>query len=240
MQRVDAVLLTGGSAFGLAAADGVVRWCEEHGLGFPTAAGPVPIVVALGLYDLGEGDPAVRPGPAQGFAACEAATSGAVPLGRVGAGTGATVAKWAGPERRRPGALVSATRTRGQLVVAALVAVNALGEPGFGTAEVASIGDALDAFGPSPPAPGVNTTIGVVATNAALDKVGCHLVAQGAHDGYARSLAPVHTGADGDAVVVAATGVVTASPDVVRVLATAAVADAIAALAPGGALYVPQ
>src|SRR4029079_18617939 len=94
--RIDALVLTGGSAFGLAAADGVMRFCEERGMGFPTAGGVVPIVVALGLYDLAVGDGSVRPGPDEGYAACEAAGGGAVALGRVGAGTGATIAKWQG------------------------------------------------------------------------------------------------------------------------------------------------
>src|SRR5437764_14019178 len=104
-QRVDAVLVTGGSAFGLGAADGVMRYCEERGMGFVTAGGPVPIVVAFGLYDLAEGDGSVRPGPADGYAACEAATAslGTCPVGVVGAGTGATIAKWEGRDHARPG-----------------------------------------------------------------------------------------------------------------------------------------
>src|SRR4051812_30494215 len=96
VNRIDAVVLTGGSAFGLASADGVMRFCEERGIGFPTAGGPVPIVVALGLYDLAQGDGSVRPGADEGYAACEAATDGTIAFGRVGAGAGATIAKWQG------------------------------------------------------------------------------------------------------------------------------------------------
>ena len=96
VHRLDAVVLSGGSAFGLAAADGVMRWLEERGVGFPTSAGPVPIVVGASLFDLAVGDPSVRPGPAEGYAACDAARADSVDVGPVGAGTGATINKWRG------------------------------------------------------------------------------------------------------------------------------------------------
>src|SRR5690606_13189799 len=119
--RLDAVVLSGGSAFGLAAADGVMAHLADAGIGFETVGGPVPIVVGMSLYDLAVGDPTVRPTARDGRAAVEAATGGAVETGAVGAGTGATVAKWRGPDHRRPGALVAATRGgRDGLVVAAL------------------------------------------------------------------------------------------------------------------------
>jgi L-aminopeptidase/D-esterase-like protein len=251
VDRIDALVLTGGSAFGLASADGVVRFCEERGMGFATPAGPVPIVVALGLFDLLVGDPSVRPGPDEGYTACVAASAGPVATGRVGAGTGATVAAGSGPApgglderpapggpagtdapppptdpRRRPGGLVTAGASVGDLVVASLVAVNAAGAPGaddtlaLDIARVASGGGAV--FG--------NTVVGLVATNASLDKRGCHLVAQGAHDGLARAVFPPHTRADGDAFVAAATGGVTADVDVVRGLAVHVVATAIRSL----------
>jgi len=235
VEHVDAVLLTGGSAFGLAAADGVVAWCEADGRGFATAAGPVPIVVALGLFDLAVGDPSVRPGPAAGRSACEAATTGPVELGAVGVGTGATVGKLGGRDRARPGGLGGAVRRHGDLVVAALVAVNALGEIDDGRSagaepdELAAAGW-LDVDGPRPfgnTTDSGNTTIGVVATNAALTKAECHLVAQAGHDGLARSLRPAHTRFDGDALVVAATGVVPAGVDGVRALAATVVAEAV-------------
>jgi L-aminopeptidase/D-esterase-like protein len=262
--RIDALVLTGGSAFGLAAADGAVRFCEERGMGFPTPAGPVPIVVGLGLFDLMVGDPSVRPGADQGYAACVAATDGPVAVGLVGAGTGATVAgprpvaDEAGPVARRPGGLVTASARVGDLVVAVLVAVNAAGVPGADdalavdiAAALASDGTDVDApdaddvdraapdgpagpAGPDGPAGPVgfgNTTIGLVATNAALDKVGCHLVAQGAHDGLARAVFPAHTRADGDAFVAAAVGGVPADVDVVRSLGVHLVGRAIGSLA---------
>jgi L-aminopeptidase/D-esterase-like protein len=217
--RLDAVVLTGGSAFGLAAADGVMRHCEERGAGFVTPEGPVPIVVALALYDLGTGDPTVRPGADQGYSACVAATAGPVETGRVGAGTGARVS---GPDFpiRAPGGLVTAGARSGDLVVTALVAVNAAGQPGGDDALALRLAEL--------PVPGLaNTTIGVVATNARLDKLGCHLVAQGAHDGLARAVFPAHTRSDGDAFVAAATGEVEARVDVVRALSVHVVAQAI-------------
>jgi L-aminopeptidase/D-esterase-like protein len=215
VSRVDAVVLSGGSAFGLAAADGVARFCEERGMGFPTGYGPVPIVVGMCLFDLLVGDGSVRPGPAEGYAACEAASTGPVATGPNGAGTGATVAKYRGREHARPAGLGSVAVRRGDLVVAALMAVNAYGEPD-GCADAAVLASApSQAF--------ANTTIGVVATNAALDKTGCLVVAQGGHDGLARALFPVHTRVDGDAVVAAAVGGVEAPVDLVRMLAVEAV-----------------
>ena len=238
VDRVNAVVLTGGSAFGLAACDGVARWCEERGIGWPTPAGPVPIVVGMVIFDLMVGDPAVRPGAEAGYAACQAARAGVSAVGRgpVGAGTGATVGKWRGAQAARPAGIGSASVVEGDLVVAALVAVNAMG-------------DALGASGPGlarprlpvapapvladRPAPAVEaTTIGVIVTNAAADKLGCRMLAEAGHDGLARSLDPVHGAADGDALVAAATNSVPAPPAVVRALAgwvvEAAVADALA------------
>ena len=221
VDRIDAVVLSGGSAFGLAAADGVMRFCEEQGTGFPTPAGPVPIVVGLSLYDLGVGDASARPGPEEGYAACLAATDGPLALGRVGAGTGATIGTWMGAADAQPGGLGGAVQRQGDLIVAALMAVNAAGY--IDTGDV-------------PPNPGVgglatNTTIGVVVTNARLDKVGCHLLAQSAQDGLARALVPSHTRFDGDAIVAASVGGVDAQVDHVRWLAMTTVEQAVRAVA---------
>jgi L-aminopeptidase/D-esterase-like protein len=226
VENVDAVMLCGGSAFGLAAADGAAGWLEEHGRGFPTPAGRVPIVVAMALFDLGVGDPSVRPGAAQGRAACEAAAAlgdaagATLATGAVGAGAGATVARWRGEQL--PGGLGSALQSDRELEVAALVAVNAFGE--------------LRHEGGRPPLPPLdpapfheNTTLAAVVTNARLTKLECHLVAQSAHDGFARALEPVHTQFDGDAAVVAATGAVKTHVERVRLLAARAVEDAIRA-----------
>jgi L-aminopeptidase/D-esterase-like protein len=221
VSRVDAVVLAGGSAFGLAACDGVMQWCEERGIGFPTPAGPVPIVVGMVLYDLLVGDGSVRPGASEGRAGCEAAVAGSFEVGRVGAGTGATVAKWRGTaEGVRPGGIGSASvGGPGELVVGALFAVNAVGDVPDGSVRLPAGGAGL----------GEHTTIGVVATNATLDKVGCLLVAQSAHDGMARALDPAHLSVDGDAVVACAVGGVDAPIDQVRVLAARATEQAIRA-----------
>ncbi len=223
--EVHAVVLAGGSTFGLASADGVLRWCEEQGVGIETPAGRVPIVPAMALYDLSVGDPSVRPGPEEGYRAASSATSDAVELGTVGAGTGATVSKWSGGEGE-PAGLASATARAGELVVSTLLAVNAVGDVDRDGGQLARFADAIES-GRRPATLVGNTTVGVVVTNARLDKVGCLLVAQSGHDGLARALAPAHTRYDGDAFVVAATGAVDADIDVTRILATAAVEDAV-------------
>jgi L-aminopeptidase/D-esterase-like protein len=226
VQRLDAVVLAGGSAFGLAAADGVMRWLEQRGVGFPTSAGPVPIVVGTALFDLGVGDASVRPGPEEGFAAADAARDTSLELGQVGAGAGATINKWRGAEHRRPAGLGSATAHHGTLVVAALVAVNAFGDVDDSPDDALSP-DAMRAFDEAVEAGFGNTTIGVVATNARLDKAGCLFVAQGGHDGLARALFPPHTRVDGDAIVAAATGAVDAGVDLVRAMAVRVVEAAV-------------
>ena len=224
VDRVNAVVLTGGSAYGLAACDGVARWCEERGIGWPTAAGPVPIVVGMVIFDLGVGDPEVRPGPAEGYQACVEARGGADAVGRgsLGGGCGATVGKWQGsggaPVRAGLG---SAVARSGSLVVAATLVVNALGERWIagGPPRVPAAAPAAGGLGA--------TTIGIIATNARLDKTGCRLVAEAGHDGLARALDPVHTAADGDALVAAATGEVEAPVTAVRSLASWVVQRAV-------------
>ena len=225
---VDAVVLTGGSAFGLAACDGVVEALETEGRGFAAPHGPVPIVVGMALYDLGVGDPAVRPDAAAGRTAA-ANRSPTVPTGRVGAGAGATVSKWRGRDRAADAGLGAAVVRRGTLTVAALVAANAAGDPDPGPLAEITAGTFTD--WPDPPPSDhsdalANTSLAVVVTNAALDKIGCFWAAQGGHDGLARSFVPAHTRIDGDAVVAAATGEVEATVDDVRLLAVAAVATA--------------
>jgi L-aminopeptidase/D-esterase-like protein len=242
VQRIDALLLTGGSAFGLAAADGVVRFCAEHGRGHLTTAGPVPIVPALGLFDLGVGDGTVRPGADEGYAACLEAGSGPVAVGAVGAGAGATIAKWLGPDAARPGGIVTATRRAGPIVVSALLAVNAFGDVDVdGTALAAAVDrlgaspDGLAVVADAPVSAASNTTIGTIVTNAALDKLGCLALAQAGHGALSRAIVPSHTAVDGDALVAAATGavaldVVGADLDAVRLLGAAAVEAAVRSL----------
>jgi L-aminopeptidase/D-esterase-like protein len=190
----------------------------------PTVTGPVPIVVGCVLYDLAVGDGSVRPRPADGYAACVAAVAGPHGTGRVGAGTGATVGKHHGPGLSRPGGIGTATcRGDDGLVVSALIACNAWGD----LRERSAV--------PTDAAPFTSTTIGVIATNARLDKVQCLLAAQSGHDGMARALAPVHALVDGDALIAAATGDVEVplplGLEVVRALAADAVEQATTAAA---------
>jgi L-aminopeptidase/D-esterase-like protein len=226
MQRLDAVVLSGGSAFGLAAADGAMRWLEQQGTGFPTSAGPVPIVVGAALFDLAVGDATVRPGAEEGYAACASARGGRFDVGRVGAGAGATINTWRGPDDRRPGGLGTATIRHGSLVVSALVALNAFGDVDVSRDEQDDL-EAMAAFERTVGGAFGNTTLGVVATNATLDKTSCLVVAQGAHDGLARAIFPPHARVDGDAMVAAATCEVDGAADLVRVLALRAVEGAI-------------
>ena len=226
--RLDAVVLSGRSVFGLAAVDGALDVLAGEGVGLETPGGPVPIVVGLGLFDLTQGDPTVRPGPEGGAAATRAAAGGPVPVGRVGAGAGATIGKWLGREHSRPGGLGTATVRAEGVTVSALVAVNAVGWIDDGTPREPVMPQrpvAVDeAVGTTEYG---NTTIGVIATDADLDKAGCHLVARAGHNGLARALIPVHTTVDGDALVVAATGQVEVPVDLVAWMATLATERAI-------------
>ena len=221
VQHVDAVVLSGGSVYGLAAVEGVQRWCDEQGLGLETPAGQVPIVVGLSIFDLMRARSGVRPTADDAYAACAAASDSPPEVGTVGAGTGATVGGWRGLDQARPAGIGSASERQGDLVVGALAVVNAFGDVRALEREQADLG-ALQAL----PFPG-NTTLAVVATNARLDKTGCFLLAQSAHDGFARALEPTHTAADGDAAVAMATGAVDAPLDLVRALTARAVEAAI-------------
>jgi L-aminopeptidase/D-esterase-like protein len=216
VDRVDAVMLCGGSAFGLAACDGAMGFLEERGQGFPTSAGPVPIVVGMALFDLDVGSAAVRPGAAEGRIACSAAASGWDGGGNVGAGTGATVGRAGGEAARRPGGIGGGVRRSDELVVGALAAVNAVGDV-RGRAEGAGPGGSLLE----------STTLVVVATTARLTKGECRRVAEAAHVGLARAIEPAHTAFDGDAAVAASVGSVEAEVEAVRVLAAGAVEDAV-------------
>ncbi|TMA53328.1 MAG: P1 family peptidase [Deltaproteobacteria bacterium] len=226
VQEVHAVLLTGGSAFGLAAADGVMRYLEERGVGFETPAARVPIVPAAVLYDLGVGDAAARPGPEQGYLAC-AAASADVPEGTVGAGTGATVAKLRGPEGAASGGIGTASVQEGDLVVGAIAAVNALGEV-IDDAGAVLVGSSVPAQTEAvPEGGGTNTTLVIVATNATLSKERANLLSQAAHDGIERAIRPAHTLWDGDTAFALATGSVPADQRQLERLGIDVVAEAI-------------
>ncbi len=226
VQEANAILLTGGSAFGLAAADGVMRFLEERGIGYGTPAGKVPVVPAAVLFDLTCGDAAARPDAAAGYAACVAAARGDVPEGNVGAGTGATVAKLRGPDGAVKGGVGTASLADGDLVVAALAAVNALGEVVEDDGSVLAGSRTPEPAPPEAPVPG-NTTLVVVATNAALSKERANLLARAAHEGISRAIRPSHTMWDGDTVFALATGEVAADQRRCEELAEEVVAAAI-------------
>ncbi len=216
VSEVHAVLLTGGSAYGLDAASGVMRVLEARGVGFDAQVARVPIVPAAALFDLGLGSASVRPDAAAGQRATEAASAGPIARGSVGAGTGATVGKLGGPTLAMKGGLGSASAMlAGGAVVGALVAVNALGDihdPASGAiltgarhptgaGWLVELGPPMAyPFGTDAVAPGANTTIAVVATSLPLSKAEAGKMAQMAHDGLARAIRPAHTPFDGDTV----------------------------------------
>lgn len=231
VERVHAVLLTGGSAFGLDAASGVMRYLEERGIGYDVGVARVPIVPAAVLFDLAIGSAKTRPDAPAGYAACQSTLVAGAVWGSVGAGTGATVAKIGGPAGVIKGGIGSAATTLANgIIVGAVIAVNALGDivdPSTGrnlTNRAAAIPDRGEAksnsdagrlsglVSPTTTEPAVgkmdigNTTIGVVATNAALSKEATNKVAQMAQDGLARAISPAHTMFDGDTIFALATG----------------------------------
>ncbi|HCC32559.1 MAG TPA: peptidase S58 [Clostridiales bacterium] len=239
VEKAHAVLITGGSAFGLAAADGVMAYLEAQGEGFPTGVARVPIVAAAVLFDLAIGDPAARPRPEDGFAACTAADDGPVAEGNVGAGTGCTVGKVLGMARAMRGGLAcSACETATGLKVGVLAAVNCFGEvvcPDTGRilagprdpATGRPVATTPHLGGPLDSAIRTNTTLAVVATDGALSKEEANKVAQMAHDGLARVIRPCHTMYDGDAIFALATGRVRADVNLVGALAADMVAAAV-------------
>jgi L-aminopeptidase/D-esterase-like protein len=241
---VHAVVLSGGSAFGLDVSTGVVRYLEEQGIGFETRVARVPIVVQAILFGLGVGgSPDVRPDAACGYEAARTAATGTIAEGSVGAGAGATVGKLGGAGRAMRGGIGTASITlESGLVVAAMVAVNAVGDvvdpttgqvvAGVRTEDGASLADArrlLRAAERAEAQPGQNTTIGVVVTNAKLTKAQVTKVAQMAQDGLARTIYPSHTPWDGDTMFSLATGSLEGEVDVLLIGALAAevTADAI-------------
>jgi L-aminopeptidase/D-esterase-like protein len=223
--EIHAVLLTGGSAFGLAAADGVQRWLEGQGVGFDTGAARVPIVPAAVLFDLAVGSATARPDAEAGAAACAAATEGPVTEGSVGAGTGATVAKSPDPSAGWKGGVGTAAVEEGDVVVAALAVVNALGE-------ITEDDGTPIAANRNPEAeprtwPGGNTTLVVVATNATLSKERAQLLAQAGSEGISLAVRPSHTMWDGDVVFALGTGVIESPQRTLEAMATRATAEAI-------------
>jgi L-aminopeptidase/D-esterase-like protein len=239
MSHVHAVVLAGGSAFGLAAADGVMRFLDERGIGFDTGVGRVPIVPAAALFDLPLGDARVRPTAEMGYRACEAAAGGPVEEGSVGAGTGATVGKLLGPLSATKGGIGTWSITlSGGIVVGALVAVNAFGDVRddqtgriLAGARDPATGDFIDSIhavlAMDEPVRFGHTTLGVVATNARLSKSEATALARQAHDGLARTIWPVHTQLDGDTIFALSLGDAEADMLQLGVAAVEAIATAV-------------
>ena len=246
VEQVHAVVLCGGSAFGLAAATGVMQWLEERQIGLNTGHGRVPIVPAAVLFDLpvmrsGE-RPDARPDAACGYAACEQASTQPPSAGNAGAGAGAAVGKLFGLNRAMKGGIGHASVRVGPWVVGAMVACNAVGDvidpatghvlAGARTADGHALLDTQHALLQGEkilrPMPGTNTTIGVVATNATLDKARARRLAMSAHDGLARSIRPAHTPLDGDTLFALATGSERSLPDLMLLCVMAAEATALA------------
>jgi L-aminopeptidase/D-esterase-like protein len=246
VDKVNAVVLSGGSAYGLDAAQGVVRYLEERNIGWRVGTGVVPIVPAAILFDLPfGGDPKIRPTADCGYRAATTASEGPVAEGNVGAGTGATVGKMTGGRPMKGGIGSAAIRWPNGLVVAAIVATNAVGDiidplsgrviaggrtpDGKGLADIRTLLRNGDLARQTAPKPGEHTTIGLVATNARLSKSDINRVALMADDGFAKAISPSHTTGDGDTVFALATGrwdgEVTAT--VVGALAAEAMAEAI-------------
>lgn len=228
VDRVHAVVLSGGSAFGLAAADGVMGWLEERGVGWDVAGlVRVPIVPAAILFDLGLGSAHTRPGAREGRLACEAATTGAFETGSVGAGTGCTVGKLHGVQWATKAGIGSASVGDGSLVVGALVAVNAVGDVLDERGGILAGSRAPEGAPVVPLALRAQTVLGVVATNADLSKAEAHLVARAGQDAIARVVTPAHTRYDGDVVFSLGTRQVAAAVDRICMLASEAIITAI-------------
>lgn len=245
VQQVHAVVLSGGSAFGLDTATGVVRWLEERGIGYDVGVAKVPIVPAAILFDLGVGDAKIRPDADAGYKACKAASANAPAEGNVGAGAGATVGKMFGGKRAMKGGIGTASIKLAGLTVGAIVAVNAVGDvidpatgkliAGARTADgkklAGTMAGILRGEALPPMLGGTNTTIGLIATDAKLDKAQAQKVAEMAQDGLARAINPAHTMFDGDTIFAVATGKTTstkpANVTLIGALAAEAMSQAI-------------
>lgn len=239
IQKVHAVVLSGGSAFGLESTCGVSKYLEEKGIGFDVGVAKVPIVVGAVLFDLAAGDPKCRPNMEMGYKACEVASESILKQGNYGAGCGATVGKIKGPDYAMKGGIGSySIKLDNGLVVSALIAVNALGDVYEDGNVIAGVLDntktkTLNSY--ELMKQGVNkggfsidnTTIGIVATNAKLDKAGCKKISQMSHNGYAKAIFPIHTPHDGDTIFTMATGEIEADITLLGSLATEVVEKSI-------------
>ena len=240
-QAIHGIVLAGGSAFGLAAADGVMQYLEERGIGFDVGVTKVPLVCQSDLFDLTVGDPSIRPDAAMGYQACLNSEKGNYKDGNYGAGCGATVGKYEGMKYCMKSGIGSYAVRIGALQVGAVVAVNALGDI-YDWKSGKKIAGLLDKdqhtfrstdqimyenINVTENKFTGNTTIGVILTNAAFGKASLCKIAGMAHDGYARSIRPLHTTADGDSIYAVSTGTLSADQDVVGTLAAEVMSEAI-------------
>lgn len=244
VERVHAIVLAGGSAWGLDAASGAMRWLEEQGVGLDISVGRIPLVPAAVLFDVLVGDMRVRPDAAAGYAACKAASRAMPAQGNVGAGAGAAVGKIFGIDRAMKGGIGTASVTVDGVTVGAIIACNALGDvihpdtaqvvAGARTADGRQLMDTRRALlrgePPRPLLAGTNTTIGVVATDATITKAQASRLATVAHDGLARAINPVHTMSDGDTLFCLGTGATGHNPGMMALATMAAEAVAQATL----------
>ncbi|KAA1190164.1 P1 family peptidase [Photorhabdus heterorhabditis] len=241
VQKTNALVLSGGSAFGLDSASGVMRYLEERKKGFDVGVAVVPIVPAAIIFDLNFGDPAVRPDANMGYIASKNASTNSFPSGNIGAGAGATIGKMAGFDKAMKGGLGTASvKLAGGLTVGAMVVVNAVGEirdPKNGKTIAGAcdenghlidlISYVLENYKDHHFTQGKNTTIGIICCNANMNKSQMKKVAQMAHDGLARTIYPVHTMSDGDTIFAATTGGVDSSVNIVGMLAAEVMAVAV-------------
>jgi L-aminopeptidase/D-esterase-like protein len=241
VNEAHGIYLGGGSAFGLEGASGVMQYLEEQGKGLDVGVGVVPIVPGAVLFDLPVARSDVRPDKAMGYRACENAGSPNTEMGNVGAGTGATVGKPAGADYMMKGGMGVASYAVADLIVGALVAVNCFGDiidPATGTRIAGTLAEDKKSFANSvevlsrfhqegSPVFSSNTTLGVIATSARLTKAQATKVAQMAHDGFARTINPIHTMYDGDTIFCTATGEVDTDLTTVGALAAEVIARAV-------------
>lgn len=241
VERIHCVMLSGGSAFGLDSGSGAMKWLEERGFGFDVGVGVVPIVCGASLFDLVVGDPKCRPDHAMGYEACENASSHKPAEGNIGAGIGASVGKFLGPDRMMKSGLGTFALQIGELVVGAIVAVNAMGDvvdadsgkiiAGILTKDKTDLDCTeqimYDEYDKNRNVFSGNTTLGCIVTNAKLTKSQANKLASVAHNGYARTIRPVHTSADGDTIFALSTCEVECMADTVGVLAAKVMAKAV-------------
>ncbi|MDF3000618.1 MAG: peptidase family, partial [Bacillota bacterium] len=241
VEQIHAVMLSGGSAYGLDAGSGAMAYLEENHVGFDVGVGVVPIVCGASLFDLVVGDSKSRPDKAMGYEACQNAGTGPVKEGNVGAGTGASVGKFQGIANMMKSGLGTYAVQIGSLKVGAIVAVNALGDvvdvdsgkriAGLLNEDLTALSNTEETmyaqYAEDKNVFSGNTTIGCIVTNAKLSKTQANKLASIAHNGFARAIRPVHTMADGDTIFVMATGEVEVMPDAVGALATDVMARAI-------------